>query len=176
MKPTQLNFVSRLTHYSDLFWLQFGRLFNVVIHSWVFTLVYLIFPLFLIPALIFLPTLLLFNRLLIQESVLLEITPPGFSDKEALTTQNFFSVIHGLGKDRNLTNLILGSKTIFSLEIVSTLNLGIRYLVRTSPDEAEIIKKDLLSYYSQAKIKEVEEYLPSHTLLKRQKYQVIEFK
>jgi len=62
------------------------------------------------------------------------------------------------------------------LEIVSTLSEGIRYLIRTTPDEAEIIKKDLLAYLPQGKIKEVSEYLPSRAQLKGRSSQVIEFK
>lgn len=116
------------------------------------------------------------RRVIKGKSVLLEITPPAFTDKGALTTQNFFSVVHGLGKDGNIKNWILGNKTIFSLEIVSTLQRGIRYLIRTTPDEAEIIKKDLLSYLPQARIKEVPEYLPNSKELKGKYSGVIEFK
>lgn len=174
--PTQTNYVSTLTHYSDSFWSQLGKFFNLVIHFPLFTLTYVALAGLLITVIALIRKLLILKRILKENSVLLEITPPAFSDKTANTTQNFFSIIHGLGTDRNLKNLILENKTIFSLEIVSTLNQGIRYLIRTTPDEAEIIKKDLLSYYPQVKIKEVNEYLPTKEVLKTQKYQIIEFK
>lgn len=174
--PTNLNFVSTLTSYSDSFWSQLGKFFDLIIHFPLFTLTYAVLAVLLIAVVVVLRKILILNRILKDNSILLEVTPPALSDKTANTTQNFFSIIHGLGTDRNLMNFILGNKTIFSLEIVSTLNQGIRYLIRTTPDEAEIIKKDLLSYYPQAKIKEVKEYLPSKEALKGQKYQIIEFK
>src|SRR5258708_31819592 len=143
--PTQLNFVSTLTHYSDSFWFQIGKFFNLILHAPIINLTYLILFVAIVAVIIFLRRLLILKRILKEDdnSVLLEITPPALSDKTANTTQNFFSIIHGLGRDRNLQNLILGNKTVFSLEIVSTLNQGIRYLIRTTPDEADIVKKDL---------------------------------
>lgn len=157
----------------------FGQVINIwysLTHSIFFSLNFLIFSSVLALAIFFIRRFLILKRILKEKTILLEITPPAFTDKGALTTQNFFSVIHGLKPEFNFTNWLTGQKTIFSLEIVSTLNQGIRYLIRTTPDEAEIIKKDLLAYLPQGKIKEVSEYLPDRKQLKGRSSQVIEFK
>jgi len=118
-----------------------GRLFHLITHPTFFTLIFLVLAVILTIVIFLLRKSLILKRLLDQKTVLLEITPPAFTDKTALNTQNFFSVIHGLGKDRNLKNRLLGNKTIFSLEIVSTLNHGIRFLMRSPNEEANVIKK-----------------------------------
>ncbi|MCL4415247.1 MAG: hypothetical protein M1365_00890 [Actinobacteria bacterium] len=92
--------------------------------------------------------------------MLLEITPPAFTEKTAYTTQQLFSVFHDLGYKTNFFNSLLGRKTIFSLEIVSNRTQGIRYIIRSSKEEADILRRDLLSYLPDVKVKEVEEYLP----------------
>lgn len=173
---SQPNIVSTLTHYSDSFWSQIGRFIHFVTHSAVFTFTLLILIVVLATMVVLLRRLLILKKLFNQKTVLLEITPPAFTDKTALTTQNFFSVIHGLGAGRGVKDYMLGSKTLFAFEIVSTLHQGIRFLIRTTTDEASIIKKDLLTYLPQAKIKEVTEYLPNKKLLANSHYKVIEFK
>lgn len=161
---------------SDALFRQIVRAWYLFTHSPFFTFTFLISSIALVVIIILIRKFLILKRILKEKTILLEITPPAFTDKGALTTQNFFSVIHGLGKERNLKNWIMGNKTTFSLEIVSSLNQGIRYLIRTTPDEAEIIKKDLLAYLPQGKIKEVSEYLPDRKQLKDKSSQVIEFK
>lgn len=103
------------------------------------------------------------RRSLRESSVILELTPPAFSQKSAYTTSQLFTVIHNLGTKRNFLDKILGRKISFSLEIVSTLNQGIRFLIRTSPNEADNIKRNLFSYLPQAGVKQVEDYLPKDT-------------
>lgn len=161
---------------TDAFFGEILRIWYLFTNSIFFTLNFLIFSLVLGLVIFYTRKFLILKRVLRTQTILLEITPPAFTDKGALTTQNFFSVIHGLKPEFNSTNWFTGQKTIFSLEIVSTLNQGIRYLIRTTPDEAEIIKKDLLSYLPQAKIKQVQEYLPDRSQLKGKHSQVIEFK
>lgn len=95
-----------------------------------------------------------------EESILLELTPPSSTDKTAFTTAKLFAVIHELGKHKTLTDKLIGKKTVFSFEIVSTLQQGIRYLVRTSPDEANNLRRSILSYLPQVTVKTVNEYLP----------------
>ncbi len=95
-----------------------------------------------------------------QQSVLLELTPPAITEKTSYTTQQLFLVIHNLGEHKTFIDRLLGHKNLFSFEIVSTKDKGIRYLIRTTADEAGNIKRNLLSYLSQVKVEEVSEYLP----------------
>jgi energy-coupling factor transporter ATP-binding protein EcfA2 len=98
--------------------------------------------------------------LLQQKSVFLELTPPAFTDKTAYTTQQLFSVLHNVGSQRPILDRLLGKKVLFSFEIVSTRDKGIRYIVRTTPEEAKIIEHSIISYLPQVHVKQVEEYLP----------------
>ncbi|MBI3485653.1 ATP-binding protein [Candidatus Daviesbacteria bacterium] len=121
--------------------------------------------------------ILIIKRSVKERSILLELTPPVFTEKSAYTTQQLFSVIHNLGERRSFWDKLLGRKTIFSFEIVSSLNQGIRYLIRTTPEEVNNVKRSLLSYLPQVSVKTVNEYLPEN-INKLDKFQskVIEFK
>lgn len=101
-----------------------------------------------------------FKALLKQKTVFLELTPPAFTDKTSYTTKQLFSVLHNVGSQRTLMEKILGKKSIFSFEIVSTRDQGIRYIVRTTLDEANIIQRNIVSYLPYVKVKQVDEYLP----------------
>lgn len=120
---------------------------------------------FVLLALSFISILLIVRRLLLirkslkEEYILLELTPPAVTIKTAYTTQQLFSVIHDLGNRKKFLDKLLGRKTLFSFEIVSTRNEGIRYLIRLSKDEVNNIKRNLISYLPQVSVKEVEEYL-----------------
>ena len=98
-------------------------------------------------------------RAITDSSVLLELTPPAFTDKSAYTTGQLFSVIHGLGKYQKLSDRLLGIKPRLSFEIVSAKEQGIRYLIRTTPYYAANLKRYLLSYLPNVKVKETSEYL-----------------
>src|SRR3989344_2692662 len=103
---------------------------------------------------------LLIKKSLNEKSILLELTPPAFTEKTAYSTQQLFSIIHNLGERRTFIDKLLGRKILFSFEIASTLNQGIRYLIRTTPEEASNIKRNLLSYLPHVNVKTVDEYLP----------------
>ncbi len=109
---------------------------------------------------------------LTEDSVLLELTPPAFTGKSAYTTQELFSIIHGIGKNQKLWEKILGIKPKLSFEIVSTKQEGIRYLVRTTKEYGHNLKRHMLSYLPQVQVKETLEYLPNIP----GKTKVVEFK
>ena len=109
-----------------------------------------------------------------ESSILLELTPPSFTEKMSYTTDQLFSIIHSLGNQKTFLDRLLGNKSRFSLEIVSTQNTGIRYLIRTSPQQVNTLKKSLLSYLPNLKVKAVNEYLPES--LDKGFHKVIEFK
>jgi energy-coupling factor transporter ATP-binding protein EcfA2 len=118
----------------------------------------------------------LLRKSLEEKSVLLELTPPSFTEKMSYTTDQLFSIIHALGNQRSLKDKLLGNKTRFSLEIVSTKSQGIRYLVRTSSKQVNTLKKSLLSYLPHLKVKSINDYLPKNSDLRKYSYKIMEFK
>lgn len=92
-----------------------------------------------------------------QESVLLEVTPPAFQDKAPGATTQLFSVLHGLLKTRSFTDSLLRYTPSFSLEIVSTKSQGIRYLIRTSKDNEEVVRQAVSAYSTDAKVSIVDD-------------------
>ena len=102
------------------------------------------------------------RKTLQEPSILLELTPPAITEKTAYTTKNFFSVIHTSGNQKSFLDKLLGKKTSFSFEIVSTQNQGIRYLIRTTPSQVNNIKHHILSYLPSVSVKSVNEYLPNN--------------
>src|ERR1035437_3416798 len=92
--------------------------------------------------------------------ILLEITPPSHTEKTAYTTTQLFSTFHGLVREQTLLDKLLGKKQRLSFEIVSTKNEGIRYIIRTTPDQVNNVKKNLTTYLSDVSIKTVDDYLP----------------
>ena len=118
---------------------------NVVINSGSLLSLVILLP-FLILVIFLIRRLFNIKRSLTELSVLLELTPPATTEKTSYTTQQLFSVIHDLGKQKGFKDRLLGRKNLFSFEIVSTQNQGIRYLIRTAPNEAANVKRSLLSY------------------------------
>lgn len=134
--------------------------------------------LFLIPAVIVVSLFLLrfifrIRKTLQEPSILLELTPPAITEKTAYTTKNFFSVIHTSGNQKSILDKLLGKKTTFSFEIVSTQSQGIRYFIRTTPSQVNNIKHHILSYLPSVSVKMVNEYLPNKNT-KNYKSKVIE--
>ncbi len=113
-------------------------------------------------------------RYLRQESIFLELTPPALTEKSSYTTQQLFSVLHNIGIQRTWFDRILGEKVTFSFEIVSTKDKGIRYIIRSSHEEASLIEHTIVSYLPQVKVNRINEYLPLEDIQTTGK--VIEFK
>ncbi len=112
-----------------------------------------------------------------EKSMLLELIPPSFTEQASFTTDQLFSIIHSIGSQRSLIEKLLGFSNRFSLEIVSSKNQGIRYLVRTSPKHVNTFKRSLLSYLPHLKVNPVNEYLPENSnKLSKYFYKIIEFK
>lgn len=131
---------------------------------------------FLFLLLFILRKILAIRKSLKEESILLELTPPAVTEQSSYTTERLFSLINAIGNQRTWGDRLLGYKTRFSLEIVSTQNQGIRYLLRTTPKEVNTLRRSLLSYLPQLAIKTVNEYLPENEkMLKNYHYRVLEF-
>ena len=112
-----------------------------------------------------------------EKPVFLELTPPSRTEQDAYTTEKLFSLIHALSNKKTFIDRLLGNEIRVSLEIVSTKNEGIRYLLRTTKNHANTLRRSLLSYLPQLSVKIVEDYLPENVEeLKNSKYEVVEFK
>ena len=143
-------------------------------HSFIFGL--LLVTLSVTFILLLIRRLMVFKHSLDEKSVLLELTPPSITEKNAYTTDQLFSIIHALGNQKSLKDRLLGYQSRFSLEIVSTREKGIRYLVRTSPKQINILKKSLLSYLPNLRVRVVEDYLSENIILNKHFYKILEFK
>lgn len=141
---------------------------------------FLIYPLIYIPSI---ATFVLLLRKIIQylqsineQPLFLELTPPALTEKTAYTTQQLFSVIHTLGLQKTMLDRLLGIKAIFSFEIVSTKTTGIRYLVKTSANNASNLKRTIVAYLPQVEVHPVNDYVPADTALKGQQGKVVDFR
>jgi len=136
-----MTFTSFLMHWSHVVisvlpWLAVGMVISVVLAILTIILVRLI----------------TFLRLLHQPAVFLEIVPPASGAKTVAATQELFSVLHGLGTAMTLKDRWLLPPLTISLELVSTRDRGIRYILRVPQTEAPTIKQQISSYLSNAKV------------------------
>lgn len=119
----------------------------------------------LVVFLIFILALRLIHRLIViyyqykQTYTFLEVKPPQETLQSSYTTQQLFALIHGLANQRSWMERFLGLQKSYSLEIVSTKNDGIRYLLRVCEDDADLIKKNLLSYLPGISVTKTKDYL-----------------
>ena len=162
----------------------FGRLINYLHNSnplggfnfYSLFLLLVLITIFLVSILIF-RALFLLRKQLKEKPVFLELTPPSRTEQDAYTTEKLFSLIHSLSNKRTLLDRLLGNGIRVSLEIASTKNEGIRYLLRTTQNHANTLRRSLLSYLPQLSVKIVEDYLPKDVEeIKNRKYEVVEFK
>ncbi len=100
------------------------------------------------------------RRLVRQKTVLWEVTPPANTDKTPEATKHLFSVLYGLEAGRTVADKLLRRKVVFSLELASTKQAGIRYILRVPEHDAATYEQAVLSYLPDAKLRRVEEYLP----------------
>lgn len=92
--------------------------------------------------------------------VWLELTPPATIDKTPESTMQLFSVVHGLRAARSLKEKLLNRAPVMSLEITSTKQAGIRYLMQVPREQASSIQKAVTAYVPHAKVRIVD-YEPS---------------
>lgn len=94
-----------------------------------------------------------------QKYTFLEVKPPQETLQSSYTTQQLFTLIHGLAKQQSWFHRLIGYQKSYSFEIVSSKNDGITYLLRVDEDDADLIKKGLLSYLPGISVVEAQDYL-----------------
>jgi len=96
-----------------------------------------------------------------EKYIIFELHPLKNTEQAAYTTEQLFTVIHGLAKQRSFISRLFDVRKHYSFEIASTKEGGITYYARINEDDADLVKKTLLSYLPGLSIKETSDYLDS---------------
>lgn len=96
------------------------------------------------------------------EHTFLELTFPSDTSKSAYATEQLYKLMHTVAR-RN-TGFLMAKKT-YSLEIISTRNEGIRYVIGVPKPDTDIIHRTLLSYLPGLSAKEIPDYLQNISLV-----------
>lgn len=100
-----------------------------------------------------------------QSFTFLEVKPPQETLKSSYTTEQLFNLLHGLARQQTWLHRLIGLQKSYAFEIVSTKDEGIRYLLRVNEEDADLIKKNLLSYLPGMSVLQVDDYLPNEITL-----------
>jgi hypothetical protein len=100
---------------------------------------------------------------------MLAITPPWDSKESVLATTQLMTTLHTLGDFTSTLNSILGRKITISLELVSTKEQGIRYIIRAPKKYIPLLDKNIKAFLPGAVTQEVSDYLPK-THIQLEKY------
>src|SRR5581483_8843919 len=103
--------------------------------------------------------LLNFRRLVREEMVLLELTPPAYVDRAPLAAAGFFTELHGFDQTRAILKKLLRSRAVWALEIVSSRQQGIRFIVRMPKSKRVSFEKDIAGHVSGTRIRVADDYL-----------------
>ncbi len=94
-----------------------------------------------------------------EQLTFLELTFPADTSKSAYATEQLFTLFHTLARRQSPVQSFLKHKKTYSLEIVSSRDNGIRYVLVAPTKEAEIVKRSLFSYLPGLKIRDMSDYL-----------------
>lgn len=90
---------------------------------------------------------------------LLSVEPLKETEQSTTSTEQLISVLHAICRKQTKFEKILQIRQPISLELVSSKNQGIRYLIRVEEDLVELIKDSMLSYLPGVKAEVVSDYL-----------------
>ncbi len=97
-----------------------------------------------------------------KSATLFEVAPPTSTEQSSFTTTQLFTSVHGLLRQRSWLLRLFDVTKSYSFEIASTKEKGIRYILRLSKDDAQIIKKNLIAYLPGIQVKDSSDYLNSN--------------
>ena len=97
-----------------------------------------------------------------RPATLFEVAPPTSTEQSSFTTTQLFTSVHGLLRQRSWLLRLFDVTKSYSFEIASTKEKGIRYVLRLSTEDAQIIKKNLIAYLPGIQVKETSDYLSSN--------------
>ena len=99
------------------------------------------------------------KKAITEKYTYLEIRPTDKTLKSPLSTNELYTLLHSLGKQNSFIERLTGFKRKLTFELVSTKQLGIRYILRISDKDISVVKKTLLAYLPGVEIKETTDYL-----------------
>lgn len=94
------------------------------------------------------------RALLRRQTVTLELTPPAFTVRSAESTKQLFSILHGLRSSRPFKDKLLKREIVLALEIVSSRERGIRYMIRVDKRYMAAVGHAITAYLPNVKISE----------------------
>jgi len=100
-----------------------------------------------------------------KPATLFEVSPPTSTEQSSFTTTQLFTSVHGLLRQRSWLLRLFDVTKSYSFEIASTKEKGIRYVLRLSTEDAQIIKKNLIAYLPGIQVKETNDYLDTSSNL-----------
>ncbi len=98
-----------------------------------------------------------------EEQVFLSIKPPAKTLQSAFSTEQLLVVLAANTRQPSFWQKFFRKRQMLSLELVSTREEGIRYVIKTTKQDAGVLKKTLLSYLPSAAISEIKDYLTDRT-------------
>lgn len=93
------------------------------------------------------------------EYCLLEITPPAQEDRSQHATQKLFMALYGLLDGRTWRDRLLQRKAQLTLELVSTPDKGIRYILRVKEPDKATFQQAVHAFMPDAKVRENDDYI-----------------
>lgn len=91
----------------------------------------------------------------------LQLIFPSDTTKSAYATEQLHILMRSMVKYYGFWDRLAARKQPYSLELVATKDNGIRYIIRIPKQEAETVKRTLISFLPGLKISEAEDYLPA---------------
>ncbi len=97
------------------------------------------------------------------DKVFLELLFPADTSKSAYATEQLHILLRGTAVYPHFWDRLAGRKRLRSLELVSTKDNGIRYIMAVPASEADYIASSLRSYLPGLKVRRTKDYLPAAT-------------
>ncbi|HEY5442232.1 MAG TPA: DUF87 domain-containing protein [Candidatus Saccharimonadales bacterium] len=113
------------------------------------------------------------RQLLTRKVVFLELTPPAFTIRTPLATQQLFAVIHGQRAARSLMDKLLGRHITLALEITAARESGVRYIVQVEQRLSTGLQQAITAYLPDVKVRVIEDYPDLKT---NKPFRVLDFK
>lgn len=99
------------------------------------------------------------KRIYKQKKIFIEITPPHGTSKTPEAMEQLFNILYSAGATQKFKHKLLRRNNIFSLEVTSTRQEGVRYVIGTSEREADSIERSIAAFLSNSRVKRIDDPL-----------------